>query len=425
MELTAEQKAAVDNSHQHRVSIITGGPGVGKTATTAAILAAHGATKENTIMLAPTGKAARRITEQTNMPAYTIHKAIHAESIELSKPKLVIVDEMSMVDTLLFARLLAQLPLKFQRLVLVGDVDQLPSIGAGQVLRDLIDSGTIPTTRLTQIFRQASESEIPHVARAINQGETPDFDPATGDVRFCRAETAGDVRETIVAAVQQLLSRDDTTLDDLQVLVPQHKGECGTIALNKRLQEQLNPQPDKAPSLRLGELTVYAGDRVMQTKNDYTLGVYNGDVGTVVKADFRGVGDLPETTKVATPTGPQSLRAVGIAPSQASPFVLLVRYPNIGEVAYTISQAQGIVLSYAITIHKSQGSQFKTVILPVHSAHKFMLTRALLYTAITRASEMVLFVGDQSMLGTAAADTRGSDRRTTLHMYLTESKSET
>lgn len=408
-----EQSRAVELAAQHKAIIITGGPGVGKTATTNAVIGLFEANGLDVACCAPTGKAAQRMAEQTGREASTIHRLLgftgdgwkHNAENPLPVDAL-IVDEASMVDSELFAALLAALPTK-ARLVIVGDVDQLPSIGAGRVLYDLIESGVIPTVRLTKIFRQAEESRIPYIARDINTGATPDLASCTkdGDVIFAGTSDAEDILAGVVSAFRTHLRNRGFAQDDIQVLVPQRTKTCGVENLNAVLQRELNPNAyDGNVSVKITGADVYEGDRVIHTKNNYKLMTFNGEIGKVVACNWRGLRDIGEAVfagffENATP--------------RENAHVVIVDYGD-RKVAYSKEEAYDLQLAYAITIHKSQGSQFKAVIMPISPEHKFMLTRPLVYTGITRASEQLLIIGDAAALGEAAVNTRGVQRRTTL-----------
>jgi exodeoxyribonuclease V alpha subunit len=412
--LSEEQQRAVDTAAQYSLTVCTGGPGVGKTHTIKAIIEQS----EHPILLcAPTGKAAKRITEQTGLPARTIHSALAAAvDFETGETKpldyaTIIVDEFSMVDLPLAHRLFAQLA-PDTRVVICGDANQLPSIGPGSVLRDLIESGTVPTTELTKIFRQASESPIPWASREILAGEVPSFQDRGNGIAFAEMESAENAADLLVQlATVGMLGPNDRgrrafAFNEVQVLTPQNKGPLGASKLNGQIQEIVNPG---AGGIWIGDGgQARVNDRVIHTKNNKVLGVFNGEVGTVIGAGQISAGQVPrhKPSNLDRPNAPKS-------------FVLVVDY---GEklVAYAKEDARELRLAYALTIHKFQGSQCPCILLPVHSAHSYMLSRALIYTAVTRASEFVGIVGDSKGLRSAVSTVKGNDRRTLLQEALRE-----
>ena len=408
-----EQHRAVELAAANPVVIVTGGPGVGKTATTNAIIGMFEEEDLHVVCCAPTGKAAQRMAEQTGHAACTIHRLLAynpdgsfaRDAEDPIVADVVILDEASMVDSVLFAALLDAIPRQARSIVIVGDVDQLPSIGAGRVLYDLIESGTVPTIRLTKIFRQASESRIPYVARDINTGAAPDVAALdkSGDVVFAPVESPEDIAQAVISAFRTHIPNRGFRQEDIQVLCPQRSGPCGVESLNVVLQRELNPSayPDAVHVAIGNHYQAYMGDRVIHTKNNYKLNVFNGEIGHVTRCNWRGLGDVGKAE-----TG-----------ESKGPFVLTVAFDG-REVAYTKTAAYDLQLAYAITIHKAQGSQFKAVVLPVSSSHTFMLTRPLVYTGITRASDLLLMVGEESALAGAAVNTRGVQRRTTLRAAL-------
>jgi exodeoxyribonuclease V alpha subunit len=285
-------------------------------------------------------------------------------------------------------------------------VDQLPSIGPGRVLFDLIESGKVPVVRLTTIFRQASDSKIPYVARDVNSGIVPDL-AATGDQTDCVwAEASKDLADTIVRAVTTLIpTKRGIPSHRIQVLCPQHGTEIGCTALNNRLQQELNPNwtPDKKDGLLVGKgYRVFEGDRVIHAnKNNYQLEVANGEIGTVVRANYKGF--VPgKDVFVGNNNGP----------------VQLVIDFGDRKVGFRSNDTFNVELAYAITIHKSQGSSFEAVVLPIHKANKFMLTRPLVYTAITRAEKLLVMLGETEALNTSVNNVRGTERNTSLKELL-------
>lgn len=424
------QRAAVELAAANRVVVVTGGPGVGKTFTINMILKMFEANGLVVECCAPTGKAAMRMREQTGRAARTIHKMLgwtpSGWTFDAREPRMtddngnpiggplpcnaVIVDETSMVDVQLFAGIVNALTPE-QRLVIVGDVDQLPSIGAGRVLYDLIESGVVPTVRLTHIFRQASESRIPYVARDINQGVAPDTtvlnaQSGESDVAWVPVDDAEAIQATIVEAVAEMIpARQGIPSDQIQVVCPQHGTPVGDETLNVLLQERLNPNytDNQYEGVRVGRgYRLFVGDRVLHAnRNNYDLEVANGEVGRVLKANWKGV--QAEDAKVSGKGKP----------------VVVIDYGD-RKVAYSKSEAEVLELAYAITIHKSQGSQFPCVVMPIHACNRFMLTRPLVYTAITRAEKLLVLMGQQEALAGSVDNVRGVERRTTLQPCLQE-----
>jgi exodeoxyribonuclease V alpha subunit len=385
--LNLGQRQAVSKALQGGVTVITGGPGTGKTTIVRMLMAMATARKEHWRLAAPTGRAARRLAEATGADARTIHRLLEFNgrtgrfSRTASNPLEchgVLIDEASMVDIRLMASLLAALP-EGCRLVLVGDADQLPSVGAGRVLADIIASGQVPVCTLTEVYRQAQDSGIVRNAHRINQGESPvsgEQEEGMDDFFEIHRSEPLEAQATILQIVtERLKHRGFDPLKDVQVLTPMHSGPLGTQALNQALQRALNPA---GPGVQRGPKIYREGDRVIQLRNDYDNDIFNGDVGIIVRA---GGG------------------------------VLTVDFD--GRSATLRGEALGdIDLAYAITIHKSQGSEYPAVVVALHRAHFVMLRRNLLYTAITRAQRFCCVVGDRWAIRTAVA-TRGGDERWT------------
>jgi len=387
--LASQQAEAVRRALGGKVVVITGGPGVGKTTIVRGVVSILTRKGLRVALAAPTGRAAKRLSEATGAPASTLHRLLEWRPTEGSfgrcpdrplEVDLLVVDEASMLDVRLAADLVAALP-PSARLCLVGDVDQLPSVGPGTVLRDVIASGAVPVVRLTEIFRQAAQSLIVLNAHRIHEGEMPDFGAAppagagaagtdTRDFFFIEEDDPARAAEVIRDLVSVRLPRR-YGLDplEIQVLSPMHRGDLGAGNINLLLQEALAAQAPGAPSLTRGARTFRAGDKVMQIRNDYDKEVWNGDIGRVVEAD---------------------------AASQ----LLRVRFDD-RDIEYGLDEIDELTLAYAATVHKSQGSEYPAVIIPVHTQHYMMLQRNLLYTAVTRGKRLVVLVGSRKALGMA------------------------
>ena len=377
-------KKAVDS----KVMVLTGGPGTGKTTTTQGIIAAYKKAGLHILLAAPTGRAAKRMSEATGMEAKTIHRLLEYNPADGYKRNdenpldgdALIVDECSMIDIILMNSLLKALP-ESMRLVLVGDIDQLPSVGAGNVLRDIIDSEKIPVIRLTRIFRQAQTSRIVMSAHAINQGHFPDISNGSNtDFFFIKKEDPEQVASEIVNLVSNRLPKAyNQPLSNIQVLTPMQRSVVGAANLNMMLQQAINHN-DKG--LSRGGFTYKQGDRVMQLRNDYDKNVFNGDIGEVLKVD------LTDRT-------------------------LIVNYDG-HKVEYEASELDEITLAYATTIHKSQGSEYPIVVIPVLMTHFVMLQRNLIYTGITRAKKVCVLIGQTKALSYAIRNLTVSKRNTKL-----------
>ncbi len=385
--LNLGQKAAVRRALTSGVSVITGGPGTGKTTIVQVLIALARHRRETWLLAAPTGRAARRLAEATNTDARTIHRLLEYNgrtrrfTRHASNPLQadgVLIDEASMVDIRLMSSLIAAIP-DGCRLVLVGDADQLPSVGPGRVLADIISSGRIPVCTLTEVYRQAEGSGIVLNAHRVNQGESPisgEREGGVGDFFEIHRGDPAEAQATLLEVVTQRLPRKGfDPLRDVQVLTPMHNGGLGTTALNQRLQELLNPD---SPSITHGHRTFRENDRVIQLRNDYDNDVFNGDVGTVVRA---GGG------------------------------VLTIDFDG-RQVTIRGEALADIDLAYAISIHKSQGSEYPAVVMALHRAHFVMLRRNLLYTGMTRARQFCCVVGDRWAIRKAVG-TRGGDERWT------------
>ena len=389
LELAPEQEQAVGLVAKNKVMVLTGGPGTGKTTVTQRILRLLEAGDLKVGLASPTGRAAKRLSEASGREAKTIHRLLEFQPAERQFKKgyddrleidALIVDEASMIDVVLMNALLRALPDQ-ARLVLVGDVDQLPSVGPGNVLRDLIDSGEMPVVRLTKIFRQAEESQIIHNAHRINAGEMPSIDNGTStDFYFVEEPDPAHVVDLVTDLCATRLPEHGgwDPFRDIQVLSPMYRGDTGATNLNQRLQGRLNPH---GQSYNHRGLEFRVGDKVMQIKNDYDKGVFNGDMGIIERLD-------------------------------AEKQVLWVRFDYTIE--YEQADLDKLTLAYAISTHRSQGSEFPVVVLPLTTQHYVMLQRNLLYTAITRAKQMVVIVGTQKALRFAIENDEVARRYTTL-----------
>lgn len=382
------QVQAIRQSVQSKVMVLTGGPGTGKTTTTQGIIAALKQMGLSILLAAPTGRAAKRMSEATGMEAKTIHRLLEYNPQDGYKRNdenplegdALIVDECSMIDIILMNNLVKTMP-SSMRLVMVGDIDQLPSVGAGNVLRDIIESQKIPVIRLTRIFRQAQSSRIVMSAHAINQGKFPDTSNGKEtDFFFIQKEDPEAVAEEIVNLVKNRLSkayRQKTS--NIQVLTPMQRGIVGAANLNISLQAALN---SNQTALNRGGYSFREGDRVMQLRNNYDKDVFNGDLGYVEKVD------LEERT-------------------------LQVNFDD-RLVEYDVSELDELTLAYATTIHKSQGSEYPIVVMPVLMTHYVMLQRNLIYTGITRAKKICVLIGTKKALSFAIRNMTVLKRNTKL-----------
>lgn len=446
------QVAAVELVASSPVSVITGGPGVGKTTVMKTVLRLLRRAGLVIVQMAPTGKAAIRLAEQTGMDAGTIHRTLKGDGngkwqFDADTPlpaDVVVVDEASMLDVGLAAGVAAATRAG-ARLVLVGDVDQLPSIQAGRILYDVIASGIVPVARLTKIFRQAEESRIPWLAKDINEGRDIDLRPLQqdgSDARFVsvivrdadnrevESEDPQVITQLVVDCVMKSFPRRGFHSSQVQVLAAQKTTDCGVEALNNALQAAVNPRDDQELAVKIGGgYTVTEGDRVIHTKNNYALGVMNGEQGKVLMTCPKGTTMAQlDPDIVCSATGVQVDDAEGdddddtdkaqAAKARAAHLPSLVVDYGDRKVAYAREEANELLLAYAITVHKSQGSQFPAVLMLVPTAHRRMLTRQLVYTGLTRASEIAVLVGHPSALASATKNTRGAERRTQLQDFL-------
>ena len=395
MEYDEIQADAIRQAAVSKVMILTGGPGTGKTTTTKGIISAYQSFGLKILLAAPTGRAAKRMTETTGLEAKTIHRLLECKPPEGYQKNeenplegdVLIVDECSMIDLVLMNSLLKAIPAGM-RVVLVGDIDQLPSVGAGNVLRDLIDSGVVPVIRLTRIFRQAQTSRIIMNAHRINEGQMPDLSNGKEtDFFFTTKEDPEEAVREIVSLVQHKLSRYyHTPSSQIQVLTPMQKGIVGATNLNLALQEALNPQGD---GLRRSGFIFRRDDKVMQIRNNYDKEVFNGDIGIIESVDLQN-----RTLKV-----------------------------NFDQhvVEYESSELDELVHAYATTIHKAQGSEYPIVVMPVLMNHYVMLQRNLIYTGITRAKKILVMVGTRKALSCAVRNVTINRRNTLLKERLQQS----
>lgn len=393
--LAAEQREALKLATREKVMVVTGGPGVGKTTLVNAILKVLRAKKLQVVLCAPTGRAAKRLSETTGLEAKTIHRLLAYEPAtggfrhDAEDPlegDAFVIDETSMLDLPLACQVVRAIP-RHASLLLVGDVDQLPSVGPGCVLRDVIDSGAARVCRLTEVFRQAAQSAIITNAHLINHGRLPVLAAAAKDAAaasdfyFVEAQEPPRGVELILEMVRRRIPRrfGFDPVNDIQIITPMHRGVLGARNLNQVLQRELNPSPGGLE--RYGE-TYRVGDKVMQTVNDYKKDVFNGDIGRIAEID-------------------QAERKVR------------VRFDG-RLVTYDYGELDELALSYAITVHKSQGSEYPVVIVPIHTQHYVMLQRNLLYTAVTRSRKLVVLVGTREALHLAVRRASSRRRVTTL-----------
>ena len=408
-----QQREAVALAAERQVMLLTGGPGTGKTTSLRGVLALFDALGLETALAAPTGRAAKRLGELCGMEGATIHRLLetqfdpgtgrlvfaHDESDPL-RVDAVIVDETSMVDICLMRALLSALRSDC-RLVLVGDPDQLPSVGPGNLFSDLIRSGAVPMVRLTEIFRQAAESGIVMNAHGVNEGKLPDLRNRSGDFFFLRRKDPARLADTVVELVSQRLpGRMGIPAEQIQVLSPTRKTVAGTASLNRAIQEALNPAAPGKGERRFGEYIFREGDRVMQVRNNYDLmwkdrdsltsgmGVFNGDIGQILEVDNRNE-------------------------------LLTVDFEG-RIVEYSPDMLGELEPAYAVTVHKAQGSEYRAVVLAVSNAAPVLLTRGVLYTAITRARELLVLVGDEEAVAHMTANDRQQRRYSGLRWRLAQ-----
>ena len=393
LQLTDQQKLAIQTALTQKVSVLTGGPGTGKSTITGSIIQLLKEKHASVLLAAPTGRAAKRLSETTDMQAKTIHRLLEftpSEGVNFARDRenpldadLIIIDETSMVDILLMNHLLNAIEAG-SHILFVGDMDQLPSVGAGNVLRDLIESDVIPVIRLDTIFRQAEDSYIIVNAHRINNGEMPLFTKDAVDFFLFPEIDAVKAADWVIDLVSQRIQNKFgfDPFKDIQILTPMHRGACGVTELNERLQNALNPEDPRKSEVRHGSRVFRAGDRVMQIRNDYDRKIFNGDLGVISSIDTEN-------------------------------HIVMVNFEERMVPCETL-QLEELVHAYAISIHKSQGSEFPVVVIPLLMQHYMMLQRNLLYTAVTRARKLVVMVGDKKSIGMAVRNNKIALRNTLL-----------
>jgi exodeoxyribonuclease V alpha subunit len=394
-EMDPDQRRALDLALSSKISIITGGPGVGKTHMIKQIIRALGPDDKKIYLAAPTGKAAKRMNEATGMEATTIHRLLEY-SMQLNgftrnshhplDCDALIIDETSMIDIRLMASLMDAFN-SYMQVIFVGDVNQLPSVGPGRVLADMIDSEVIPVAWLNTLHRQAGESAINLNAKRINAGKKLDLSRADSDFWVCIEENVERIPDLITKTCKAIPRKyPEFTLNDIQVLCPQKRSAIGTKNLNEALRPILNPE-----GVKLKGVEFYSGDRVIQTKNNYNLEIFNGEIGRVshVENDF-----------------------------------LHLHRDDGRLLMYPLNQVTELKPAYALTIHKSQGSEFPCVIIPVHTSNYIMLQRNLLYTGITRGKKLVVLIGTMKAINLAIKTIDSKTRYTNLKRFIQNGVSE-
>ncbi len=395
IKLAEQQEESVKTAVRHKVTILTGGPGTGKTTTLRALLDLLDSRRASYALASPTGRAAKRLAEATGREAKTIHRLLEFKPGEgFSRNKeypldvdMVVIDEASMLDLMLANSLLKAIPAD-THLLLVGDIDQLPSVGAGDVLADLIESGVTAVVRLQTIFRQAAGSLIIHNAHRINQGFMPETRPNATDFFIFVKDDPDEAAALLVDVVQKRIPQKFGLdgFEDVQVLAPMYNGRLGVSNLNNMLQAALNPPHPRKMERRLSGTLFRVGDKVMQTSNNYDKNVYNGDIGRIVSMDLVG-----QTAVVSIDGNP---------------------------VVYDFLEMDELVHAFAVSVHKSQGAEYPCVVLPMATQHYMMLQRNLLYTAVTRAKKVLILIGTRKAIRIAVRNNDNNNRHTALDLRL-------
>ena len=411
--LSDTQKKAIDTCLNNNVSVITGGPGTGKTTIIKCIIDILENEKKSYVLCAPTGRAAKRITETTGKKAKTLHRLLEISKIddndidaiinftpEILPHNVVIVDEASMVDTILMNNLVKALK-ESTKLILVGDSYQLPSVGPGSVLKDIIDSKVVSVVELNDIYRQSKESKIVVSAHKVKIGDSIEFENRDTDMYFIETNSIEETKKNVLSLLNTGLKEYDdyNILEDVQVITPIKKTELGTFSLNRAIQKVLNKEDVSKEEKKIGEKIFRQGDKVMQVRNNYDIqyevdgvtykGVYNGDIGIV--------------------------ESVNNAKKE-----LVVRFDDGKKIKYDFDMLDELEHAYAVTVHKSQGSEFKAVIIPLYVCYEKLFNRNLIYTAMTRAKELLIFVGSKGVLNYMISNTKENVRRTGLKQRLQE-----